>query len=68
MLLSCHLIIVFGIGSIVVTACLPTAVWPYTLLMAIGILVFVYIFFSINDYGYVIDSTTNATEDVAGYY
>ena len=68
MLLSCHLIIVFGIGSIVVTACLPNAVWPYTLLMAIGILVFVYIFFSINDYGYVIDSTTNATEDVAGYY
>ena len=64
MLLSCHLIIGFGIGSIVITICLPTAVWPYTVLLSVGIIVFVYIFFSINDYGVVIDSATNATEDV----
>lgn len=64
MLMSCHLIIGFGIGSIVITACLPTLVWPYTVLLSVGILVFTYIFFSLNDYGNVIDSATNATEDV----
>ena len=64
MLLSCHLIIGFGIGSIVITASLPTLVWPYTVLLSVGILVFVYIFFSLNDFGNFIDSATNATEDV----
>jgi len=65
MLLACHLIIGFGVGSIAITVLLPTAIWPYTVLLCLGIAVFVYIFFSLNDYGYVIDSATNATEDVA---
>ena len=64
MLLSCHLIIGFGIGSIALTVCLPNSIWPYTLLLCVGILVFVYIFYSLNIYGEVIDSVTNATEDV----
>ena len=65
MLLSCHLIILFGIGSIVFTALLPTAVWPYTVLLCIGMAVFIYIFYSLSEYGTVIESATNATEDVA---
>ena len=64
MLLSCHLIIGFGIGSIVLTVCLPNSIWPFTVLLCLGILVFVYIFYSINNYGEVIDSATNATEDL----
>ena len=64
MLLSCHLILSFGIGSIIITVSVPTLIWPYTVLEVVGILVFVYIFFSLNDYGNFIDSATNATEDV----
>lgn len=65
MLLSCYLIIGFGLGSVIFTAFLPTAVWPYTVLLCVGMAVFTYIFYSISEYGTVIDSTTNATEDVA---
>ena len=65
MLLSCHLIIGFGIGSIVFTALLPNAIWPYTLLLSVGLAVFIYIFYSLTEYGAVIDSATNATEDLA---
>ncbi len=65
MLLSCHLIIGFGIGSIVFTAIFPVEVWPYTVLLCVGMAVFVYIFYSLVEYGAVIDSATNATEDVA---
>lgn len=70
MLLSCHLIIMFGIGSVAFTALLPTAVWPYTVLLCVGTLVFIYIFYSISEYGLVIDPATNATEDIVGvsYY
>lgn len=60
-----HLIILFGIGSIAVTAAFPTELWPYTILMALGIAVFCYIFYSITEYGNVIESATNATEDIA---
>lgn len=65
MLLSCFLIIGFGIGSIMMTALFPTAIWPYTILLSVGMLVYVYIFYSIVQYGRVIDPATNATEDVA---
>lgn len=63
-LLSCHLIIGFGIGSIILTAFNPTAVWPYTLLLSIGIVVFIYIFYSLCEYGIVIDSATNALDEM----
>ena len=68
MLRSCHLIIAFGIGSIVFTSLLPLAVWPYTVLLFFGALVFIYIYYSISEYGAVIDPATNATEDVAINY
>jgi len=41
---SCHLIILFGIGSIIITLMFPHSTLPYTLLMAAGIGVFAYIF------------------------
>lgn len=64
MLRSCHLIIIFGIGSIVFTSLFPVAVWPYTLLLCVSCFVFVYIYYSISEYGTVIDPATNATEDL----
>jgi hypothetical protein len=64
MLLSCHLIIAFGIGSIVFTILLPTAIWPYTVLLCVGGMVFAYIYYSISEYGAVIDYATNVAEDV----
>lgn len=55
MLRSCHLIILFGVGSVTLTAFVPTALWPYTLLLCCGIGVFFYIFYSLTEYGFVID-------------
>ena len=62
--ISCHLIVLFGLGSIVVTACFPTQQWPYTVLLTLGIAVFCYIFYGLADYGAVIDAGTNVTEDI----
>ena len=65
MLRSCHFIIAFGIGSIVFTSLFPIDVWPYSVLLIVSCFVFVYIYYSISEYGTVIDSATNATEDAA---
>ena len=62
---SCHLIVIFGLGSIVVTAAFPTQQWPYIILMILGIAVFCYIYYGLTNYGSVIEAGTNATEDVA---
>lgn len=62
-LIGCHLIILFGIGSIAITAAFPHDIWPYTLLLILGIIVFTYIFYSLTEYGNVIEAGTNATED-----
>lgn len=62
-LIGCHLIIFFGIGSIAITAAFPHDIWPYTLLLILGIIVFTYIFYSLTEYGNVIEAGTNATED-----
>ena len=51
MLRSCHLIILFGVGSILLTVLVPTAVWPYTVLLCVGMAVFIYIFYSLTEYG-----------------
>lgn len=64
LLLSCHLIIAFGIGSMVFTSLLPLAIWPYTVLLCMGGAVFAYVYYSISEYGSVIDPATNAAEDV----
>ena len=61
--IACHLIVLFGLGSIALTAAFPTDIWPYTLLMTAGIAVFCFIFYSLVEYGNVIDAGTNATED-----
>lgn len=62
-MIACHLIVLFGIGSIVVTAIFPTQITPYTVLMCMGIAVFCYIFYSLTAYGDVIEAATWATED-----
>ena len=62
---SCHLIVIFGLGSIVVTTAFPNEQWPYIILMALGIAVFCYIYYGLTNYGTVIEAGTNATEDVA---
>lgn len=64
--IGCHLIVGFGIGSIVITACFPHDVWPFSVLMATGIMVFCFLFYSIAEYGNAIESATNAAEDAGG--
>lgn len=61
--IACHLIVLFGIGSIVVTAVFPTQITPYTVLMCMGIAVYCYIFYSLMEYGNVIEAATCAAED-----
>lgn len=61
--ISSHLIVLFGIGSIVVTAIFPHQITPYTVLLCLGIAVYCYIFYSLSEYGNVIDAATYATED-----
>ena len=61
--ISGHLIVLFGIGSIVVTSAFPTQITPYTVLLCLGIAVFCYIFYALTEYGYVIEAATYATED-----
>ena len=61
--ISVHLIILFGLGGIVITALVPTRLWPFTLLTTAGICVFIYIFYSLTEYGRVIEAATCATED-----
>jgi len=62
--IGCHVIVLFGFGSIVLTALFPNDLWPYTVLLILGIAVFGYIFYALTEYGRVINSATNATEDV----
>jgi len=61
--ISCHFIVLFGIGSMVVTAAFPHQTIPYIVLLCVGIEVFCYIFYSLTEYGDVIEAATYATED-----
>ena len=63
-MVSGHLIVLFGIGSIIVTAVFPTQITPYTVLLCMGIIVYCYIFYALTEYGNVIEAATCATEDV----
>ena len=65
MSISCLLIIFFGVFSVIFTALLPHAIWPYTVLLCIGMAVFVYIFYSLDHYGAFIEAATCATEDIS---
>jgi len=62
-MISGHLIVLFGIGSIVVTAAFPTQITPYTVLLCMGIAVYCYIFYALTEYGNAIEAATCATED-----
>lgn len=62
-IMGCHLIVLFGIGSVVVTACFPTQTWPYTVLLTAAILVFCYIFYALSEYGTIIDTALTAQQD-----
>jgi hypothetical protein len=59
------LIILFGIGSVAVTATFPFKSWPYPLLLTAGVGMFGYMVYSIEKYGGVIDAATKATLNVA---
>ena len=61
--IGCHLIVLFGLGSVALTAAFPHDIWPYTILSSTGSLVFIFIFYSLVEYGYIIESGTYATED-----
>ena len=62
-MIACRLIVLFGIGSMIVTAAFPTGLAPYTVLTTLGVMVYCYIFYAITEYGNVIDAATCATED-----
>ena len=61
--IGCHLIVLFGLGSVAITAAFPHDIWPYIPLMLAGTAVFCFIFYSLMEYGNVIDAATNAIED-----
>ena len=61
MQVCCDLIILFGIGSVAVTAIFPNDKWPFVLLLITGVGVFGYIVYSLERYGSVIDDATKAT-------
>lgn len=65
MLISCHLIIGFGVGGILVAAFWQDHEWPFTLLMVASSLVFIYIAGSLSVYRDVVEQTGNAIEEVA---
>jgi len=48
---SCHLIILFGLGSVVITSLFPNDTLPFTLLMFVGTAVFAYIYKALDNYG-----------------
>ncbi len=61
MQVCCDLIILFGIGSVAVTAMFPNDVWPFVLLLVAGVGMFGYMVYSLEKYGSVIDDATKAT-------
>ena len=61
----CDLILLFGIGSVAITAMFPTDLWPYMVLEIVGTLVYAYIVYSLSRYGSVIETASKATENIA---
>ena len=64
-IIACHLIVSFGLGSIALTAAFPHDIWPVTILTMAGIGVFCFIFYSLSEYGNVIEQASCVTEDAA---
>ena len=65
MQVCCDLIILFGVGSVAITALFPNSFWPYILLLYAGVGMFGYIVYSLEKYGNVIEDATKATILVA---
>jgi hypothetical protein len=61
MQVCCDLIILFGIGSVAVTALFPNDKWPFVALLYAGVGMFGYMVYSLDKYGAVIDDATKAT-------
>lgn len=61
-IIGCGLIVLFGLGSIAITAAFPNDIWPYTLLSGVGVLVFWFIYYALSEYGGVIEIATYAME------
>jgi hypothetical protein len=62
MQMCCDLIVLFGISSVVITGIFPDDIWPYSLLLVMGVGMFAYIGYSVSKYGTVIEEATKATE------
>lgn len=52
--LSCHLIVLFGIGSVLFTFIFGHSVWPFSFLLCAGAAVFFYIFYSLSEYASIV--------------
>lgn len=65
MVISCHLIVAFGIVGSIVAALTPTEEWPMTLLLGAGAVVFAYIALTLLFYQDVLEPASNAIEDIA---
>lgn len=63
--ISCHLIVAMGLGCIAVTSFTPKSEWPFTVLLAAGVIVFVYIALTLMMYQDVVEATDSVIEDVA---
>lgn len=55
----CDFIVLFGISSVIITAVFPYEIWPYTLLLVSGVVLYSYIVYSIHQYGSVIETADN---------
>ena len=51
---SCHLIVSFGIGSVLFTLVFGQRMWPFSLLLIAGACVFSYIFYSLSEYAAIV--------------
>lgn len=61
MQICCDLIILFGIGSVAITSIFPNDKWPYVVLLLLGVGIFGYIVYSLENYGTRIKGATQAT-------
>lgn len=61
-IIGCFLIIIFGLGSIAITAAFPTEAWAYTLLSGAGMLLFWFLYYAVSEYGGVIEVATYAMQ------
>jgi len=49
--MCCDLIVLFGLGSVAMTGIFPLAIWPYTVLLWVGMAIYITITLSVDRYG-----------------